>query len=233
MTTWSFRDALEELEELEERGYFDESVLRSTLGLHLGDIHFAEVQTSIKMHAVRFSTFLWYVEEGSFNPDHLTPHGCSQTTAILLAFVPDWRLEDIKFVGIGNVIRRHGSPLGDILSINTVIESIHSVLETEHKKSHSECRAYMMFIGNYGGHMALTTDPPYCVAYAVDYKNNDPSKMTPRKPLNHVYTMVTDNMMVRKLLSLLNWEPAERKHTKGGRLLIPRGVQFGPGCFQK
>ena len=37
MTTWSFRDALEELE---VRGHFDESVLRSALGLRLGDIRF-------------------------------------------------------------------------------------------------------------------------------------------------------------------------------------------------
>ena len=43
--------------------------------------------------------------------------------------------------------------------------------------------------------------------------------------------MVTDNMMVRRLLSVLNWDPTERKHTKGGRLLIPRGVQFGPKLF--
>ena len=66
MTTWSFRDALEELE---ERGHFDESLLRSALGLHLGAICFAEIQTSIKMHAVWFSMFLRYVKEGFFNPD--------------------------------------------------------------------------------------------------------------------------------------------------------------------
>ena len=79
-----------------------ESVLWSAIGLHLGDIRFAEIQTSIKMHAVQFSTFLHYVEEGFFNPDHLAPHCCSQTMAILLAFVPDWCLEDIKRIGIGN-----------------------------------------------------------------------------------------------------------------------------------
>ena len=62
----------------------------------------------------------------------------------------------------------------------------------------------MMFIGNYGGHIAITTDPPYCVAYAVDYQNKDPCKMTPQEPLNHAYAMVTDNMMVRRLLSLPN-----------------------------
>ena len=103
--------------------------------------------------------------------------------------------------------------------------------QTEHKKGHPKHRAYMMLIGNYGGHMAFATDPPYCVAYAADYKNNELSKMMPREPLNQAYAMVTDNMMVRRLLSLPNWEPTERKHTKGGRLLILRGMQFGPKLF--
>ena len=43
--------------------------------------------------------------------------------------------------------------------------------------------------------------------------------------------MVSDNMMVRRLLSMPNWDPSERKRTKGGCLLIPRGVQFGPKLF--
>ena len=90
----------------------------------------------------------------------------------------------------------------------------------------------MMLIENYGRHMAFTTDPPYCVAYAADYKNtNDPSKMTPREPLNHAYAMVTSNMVVRRLLSVPNWEPTERKLTSGCCLLILRGVQFGPKLF--
>ena len=229
MTTWSFRDALEELE---VRGHFDESVLRSALGLHLGDIHFAEIQTSIKMHTVHLDMFLQFVEQGSFNADNMTPDGYSQTMAILLAFIPDQCLEDIKGDAIGNVIWRRGSPLGDISSINMVIESIHSILNTERKKSLLKHRAYMMLIGNYGGHMAYATDPPYCVVYAADYKNtSDPSKMTTCEPLNHAYAMVTSNMMVRRLLSLPNWEPVERKLTKGGRLVILKGVQFGPGLF--
>ena len=72
MTTWSFRDALEELE---VRGHFDESVLLSALGLRLGDIRFAEIQTTIKMHVVHLSTFLWFVEQGSFNADNLALDG--------------------------------------------------------------------------------------------------------------------------------------------------------------
>ena len=225
---WSFRDALEELE---VRRHFDESMLWSAIGIHLGDIHFAEIQTTIKMCAIWFSTFLHYVKDGLFNPDKLAPHCCSQTTAILLAFIPDRHIQDIESVGIGNVIHRCGTPLGDISSISMMIESVQSILKTEGDKRRPQCRAYMMLIGNYGGHMAFTTEPPYCVAYAVDYQDNDPSKMTPCETLNHPYAMVTDNMMVRRLLSMPNWDPSERKHTKGGRLLIPRGVQFSPKLF--
>ena len=225
---WSFRDALEELE---LRCQFDESMLKSEVGLHLGDIRFAEIQTTIKMHAVRFSTFLHYIMDRSFNPDHMAPHCCSQTTAILIAFLPDWHLQDIESVGIGCVIHRFGAPLGDVSSVLTVIDSVRSVLKSEADKEHPHHRAYMMLIGNYGGHMAFTTEPSYCVAYAVEYQDKDPSKMTPRKPSNHSYAMVSDKMIVRWLLSVPNWDPSERKRTKGGCLLIPWGVQYSPKQF--
>ena len=60
-----------------------------------------------------------------------------------------------------------------------MIESVRSVLKSEGSKGHPRCRAYMMLLGNYGRHMAFATEPPYCVAYAADYENKDPSKMTP------------------------------------------------------
>ena len=55
MANWSFRDALEELE---VKGHFDESMLRSNVGLCLGDIRFAEMQTTLRMRAVYFSMFI-------------------------------------------------------------------------------------------------------------------------------------------------------------------------------
>ena len=50
-------------------------------------------------------------------------------------------------------------------------------------------------------------------------------------PENHLYAMITTNMIVRRLLSLPYWEPTVSKQTKGGHLLIPRGMQFGPTLF--
>ena len=178
------------------------------------------MQTTLRMHAVHFSTFI-YVEQGSFNADKLPIEGCSKTTAILLAFIPNRRLEDIESMGIGNVIRRHRSPIGDLSNINTVIETIHSILQTEHKKNP------MKMPGVYGAYRELwwaygfCHDPPYCVAYTADYKKtDDPSKMTPREPLNQAFAMPARNMVVRRLLSMPNWEPAERKLTAGAAFLF-------------
>ena len=112
-----------------------------------------------------------------------------------------------------------------------VIDSICSILDTEHQKCLMKRRVYMVLIGNYSGHMAFATDPPYCVAYSADYKTNVPSQMTPRHTQNHTYAMVTTNMIVRRLLSSPHWEPMVRRQTKGHRLLIPRGMQFGPALF--
>ena len=169
--------------------------------------------------------------EGAFNPDHLAPHCCSQTTAILIALLPGRHLQDIESVGIGCIIRRFGAPLGDMSAVGTVIDSVQSVLKSEADKQRPHRRAYMMLIGNYGRHMAFTTEPPYCVAYAAEYWDKDPSKMTPREPVNHSYVMVSDKMIVRRLLSMPNWDPSERRRTKGGHLLIPRGVQYSPKLF--
>ena len=87
--------------------------------------------------------FLQFIKKGSFNADNLPADGYSHTMAILLAFVPNPHLSDIKRVGIGNVIWRHRSPLGDIASIHSVIDQIRSILATKCKKDSARRRAYM------------------------------------------------------------------------------------------
>ena len=80
--------------------------------------------------------------------------------------------------------------------------------------------------------MAFTTDPPYCITYAVEYKHtDDPSRMTFHEPSNHGFAMTASNMVVQCLLSMVNWNPVDRKLTTGGCLLILRGMQFGPRLF--
>ena len=55
--------------------------------------------------------------------------------------------------------------------------------------------------------------------------------MTPHEPLNHAFAMTASSMVVRRLLSVPNREPVERKLTTGGHLLIPRGMHFDPELF--
>ena len=50
--------------------------------------------------------------------------------AILLAFLPDWHIQDIESFGIGCAIRRFGTPMGDVLSIGMMIDSVWSVTLT-------------------------------------------------------------------------------------------------------
>ena len=117
------------------------------------------------------------------------------------------------------------------MSVGTVLKSIWSVLKSEGDKQCPHRRAYMMLIANYGGQMAFATEPPYCVVYVAEYWDKDPSKMTSHDPENHWYVMASEKMIVRWLLSVPNWEPSDNKCIKGGHLLIPRGVQYGPKLF--
>ena len=55
--------------------------------------------------------------------------------------------------------------------------------------------------------------------------------MTFSEPSSHSFAIIASSMVVRRLLSVANWDPAERTLTTEGCLLIPRGVQFGPGLF--
>ena len=71
-----------------------------------------------------------------------------------------------------------------------------------------------------------------CYMYAAEYKHtDDPSKMTFHEPFNHDFVMTASNLVVWCLLAVVNWNLVERKLATGGRLLILRGVQFGPRLF--
>ena len=75
-------------------------VLQSVQGLRMGDICFAEIQTTFKMCTVPFCIFLQFVEKGSFNTDNLPADSYSHTTAILLAFIPNRTLKTSSMWGL-------------------------------------------------------------------------------------------------------------------------------------
>ena len=84
-----------------------------------------------------------------------------------------------------------------------------------------------MIIGNYGGHLAYAMDPPFCMAYALDFINkNDPSTMTFRNQENHPVSLTGDSLIIHQLLAQDCPECEYERTTHNGCLLIPRGMQF-------
>ena len=123
MTTWSFREAFAELE---VRGHLDKSMLQSMQGLHMGDICIAEIQTTyLDVRSVLLHVSAIH-QKGEFQPRQSACRQLQSYHSYTPCLHPDPCLTDIEHVGIGNVIPRHGSPLGGIDSVNTVITHIHA-----------------------------------------------------------------------------------------------------------
>ena len=138
------------------------SILASVLG-GPGGLHFVELHTTLRMHTVSFEHFKRLLTDGSFNPECKVTDDYSHSTAILFAFVPDAELMDIESVGIRMVVHQHSGSLASISSMQTFLQNIHANLKDICKLNLQMRHTYVMLIGNYGSHMAFTTDLPYCI----------------------------------------------------------------------
>ena len=105
-------------------------------------------------------------------------------------------------------------------------------MEVEGQSSEPVHRTICTIMGNYGGHMAFATDPPFCMAYPLHFViTEDPAQMTFRSQLNHPVSFTGDGLMVCQLLM---WDCPEHKYamdTHHG--CIPRGVHFPQDLFQQ
>ena len=105
-------------------------------------------------------------------------------------------------------------------------------MEVEGQSSEPVCRTYCMIVGNYSGHMAFTMDPPFCMAYSLDFINkDDPAKMMFRNQQNHPVSYTTDCLILHQLLVQDCMEHEYVMTTHNGYLLIPRGMQFLKDLF--
>ena len=213
MVDWIFEDALTAIQSPPS---IPASVLQSVDGLRLGDIRFAKIHTTLWMCTMSLAILEKWVENGSFNPERMVEGDYSRSTAILLALNPDAQCKDIESVGIGLIVCWHKAPLGQISSIPHHIKYTRSLMEVEGQSTEPVCRTYCMIMGNYIGHMAFTTDPPFCMAYSLDFINkDDPAKVTFRNQQNHPVSFTADGTECEYAMT-----------TSSKYLLIPRGMQF-------
>ena len=183
MSDWTFEDVLTAIQSLPS---IPTLVLQSVDGICLGNVHFAKICTTLQMCTVSLAVLKKWVENGSFNPEHMAEAYYSCSTAILLMLYPDALLNDIESVGIGLIVHQCGAPLGQVSSIPQLIKYICSLLEFKRQSFTPIHRTYCMIVGNYGGHLAYAMDPPFCMAYALDFiDKNDPAAITFRNQENH------------------------------------------------
>ena len=207
MADWTFEDVLTAIQSLPS---IPTSVLQSADGICLGDICFAKIHTTLWMCAVLLTILEKWVENGSFNPEHMVEADYSHSMAILLALCPDAWCNDIESVGIGLIVCQCKAPLGQISSIPHLIKYVHSLLKFEKQSVTPICRMYCMIVGNYGGNLAYAMDPPFCMAYSLDFINkDDPTTMMFRNQENHLVSFTRDGLIIYKLLV---WDCTECKY---------------------
>ena len=199
MADWKFEDVLAAIHSPPS---IPTSVLQSVNGIGLGDIHFAKIHTTLQMCTVPLAILERWVENGSFNPEHIAEGNYSRSMAILLTLNPDAQCKDIESVGIRLIVCWHKALLGQISSIPDLIRYACSLMEVKGQSAAPVHRMYCMIVGNYGRHMAFAMDPPFCMVYSLDFVNeDDPAKMMIRNQENHPVSFTTDGLIICQLLA--------------------------------
>ena len=85
MVDWTFEDAPTAIQSPPS---IPTSVLQSVDGIHLGDICFAKICTTLQMHAMPLTVLEKWAEYGGFNPECMVDADYSCSTTILLTLTP-------------------------------------------------------------------------------------------------------------------------------------------------
>ena len=105
------------------------------------------------------------------------------TMTILIVFLSDKEHQGIEHVHISLVVWHEGCHLYMQNGILPFMEYIEADLQkvwdrcTENKDP-GGVRSYSLFIANYGGIMAVPTDPPYCLVYPTVYNTGMKDQIT-------------------------------------------------------
>ena len=84
--------------------------------------------------------------------------------------------------------------------------------------------SYTCLLANYGGVMAIPTDPPYCFMYPTVY-DDDAKDKTHFNTVGSPTGLHTEACVYHSLLHLMDMDPANRQKFKGSHLLVPCGAE--------
>ena len=167
MADWTFEKALAAIK---SPSSISLDTLVSPVGLCLGDIRFAKIQTNLRMWTLAMAVLKEWISNGSFNLHHKPDKDCSRTMAILIILTPNTEGTKITYVSVGLIIRQCKGPVGRIEDIPRFITYIRSQLKGDQPASTNDPKTYCMIVGDYGGPVAFAIEPPFCTAYPLCFR---------------------------------------------------------------
>ena len=197
--------------------------------LHLRDICFAPPQHTLNMQWVSLIYLKSLVTDNAFQPEGIQPDAYSHTMAILIVFLSDKEHQGIEHVHIGLVVWCEECCLYMQNGILPFMESIEADLQkvqdrcAENKDPGGAC-LYSLLIANYGGIMAVPTDPSYCLVYPTMYNTGveDQNHFNTAASLSGLHTC---SCICCALLQHADMEPVCQR-TDSSCLIIPHDAQY-------
>ena len=134
------------------------------------------LQNTLNIQQVSLTYLKSLVSDNSFQPEGMKLDSYSSSIAILLVFLSDEEHQSIKHMHIGLVVHHGGCNLYTQDGILPFMKS----LEENLAKVRNRCAggkdaggacSYTLLVANYGGIMAVPTDPPYCLGYPTVYND--------------------------------------------------------------
>ena len=180
---------------------------------------------------------LWkLITEGAFMPPRSEESPkLSRTIAVLLVFWADSQHKEITDVYMGLVVRRVESHLytpDQILDFIKEIEvDLQVVCDTlDAGGDHSKRSTFCLFISNFGGAMAVPTDPPYCLVYPTCYVRD--ADQDHFDTCSNLAGMHLHRCVCHATLQFSNDKPKECTNYAGSHLICPMGLSTMIGCSQ-
>ena len=98
-------------------------------------MHFAKVQTTLRMQTVSITVLERWVVSRRFNLEHMTADDCSCSTAILIILTSNKQGTALMYASVGLILQWRMRPVGQIEDIPKLIAYAHSQLRGDRPSS--------------------------------------------------------------------------------------------------
>ena len=209
-----------------------ENVLQSQEGLCFGDVRFMPAWWTLKMQCLGFMDFEVLIDQNAFQPPGTLASSTSHTTALLLIFHANTDLKDIGCINISLVMHCQGCSFYQQDAIHRYMGSIRADLVLTRKKYGAvgcklPTRSYALLVGNFGGRIAMPTNPPYYLVYTNTYSSTVPLlERTPFNTMGSLPGLCLGKCMCHSLLQVADLSTERKQQYAGSHLIIPHGTQF-------